>query len=285
MMIWARLLPILAVGLAVATCSEPADQAAGPEPAKLETLTLGITPALGPAASQRLYEPLATYLATEIEVAAAVRVSDSYRDLTRLVAAGEVQIAVLSPLGYVSAKRKMPGLKLLAIPIVEGQASYDAYIVSPAKSGIKTIEDLRGKTFGFIDRGSTSGYLYPLAYLRGLGHEPDEFFGAIRFAGDHAKLVEMLRSGELDGGATFTRDPSLRILAKTGRIPAEAFCASPSLDPKLVARLRELLLNCDRSGIGKLFLAQSYMQAFASAEDDYYDEVRRALRLVEATPR
>ena len=56
-----------------------------------------------------------------------------------------------------------------------GNTSYLARIWVRKESGLKTLEELRGKTIAFVDPSSTSGYVYPMVMLiqRGLVQNRD----------------------------------------------------------------------------------------------------------------
>lgn len=49
-------------------------------------------------------------------------------------------------------------------------------MVTHPNSGINQPADLKGKTFAFGDKGSTSGYLIPLHYLMTQGIDPERYF-------------------------------------------------------------------------------------------------------------
>ena len=66
-----------------------------------------------------------------------------------------------------------------------GRTFYHSQIITRKDSGIKDINDLKGKTFAFVDPSSTSGHLFPKAGLIKLGIDPEKFFGRVLFTGSH----------------------------------------------------------------------------------------------------
>ncbi len=260
-------------------------------------LIFGMAPVLGEADTLREYRPLVEYVGRHVGIPIEVRLSNSYAAVPKMLADFDIHLAILPPFTYVEAKRDNPGLILLATQIVDGSSTYAAYIITRDDSGIETLDDLRGKRFAFVDRHSTSGYLYPLAYLRSLGLEPDSFFGSVTFGGDHAQVIDMVLSRKVDAGATYSTaykidsvnrvdGKRLRILAKTGRIPLDAYCASPRLDRDLVQKVRNTLLGLStRTEEGRTVLrGLTSINGFVAVGDDHYDEVRRVARLVEDRP-
>ena len=79
------------------------------------------------------------------------------------------------------------------------------------------------------------------------------------------------------------KDTPFRILAKAGRIPYDAYCASSTLDPNFVEKLRDTLLGLStRTEEGRQVLGGlTNINGFVVVGDDHYDEVRRVARLIE----
>jgi ABC-type phosphate/phosphonate transport system substrate-binding protein len=69
---------------------------------------------------------------------------------------------------------------------------------------------------------------------------------------------------------------TFRILASTDRIPYDAYTVSSTMDPKLIARLQNVLLELEPGSemATELFRAQGQITGFTHAEDADYDGVR-----------
>ena len=86
----------------------------------------------------------------------------------------------------------------------DGSTGYYSVMVARADSGIKTLEDTKGKKLGFADADSTSGYLVPLVSLPGaVGAPVNEFFAETGFGGGHENLVLEVVKGTFDVGTTW----------------------------------------------------------------------------------
>lgn len=106
--------------------------------------------------------------------------------------------------GYVLANQRC-GVTVGAAAIRNGLPWYAAQFVVRADSGIESIEDLEGKTWGIPDFGSTSGYLYPRAMLEGAGISiPDE---NIVETGGHPNSMLAVYNGEVDFATGFFSPP------------------------------------------------------------------------------
>ena len=286
----------------VAESGEPAvtvpeqEPAESPKPALLnpDTIIFASTPYLGEGFLKDEFQPLVDYLAEKLGRPCELRMVDSYEKMIQLIGTAEVHLGVLSPLSYVRAKNSEPGLHLLASQVANGATTYSAYIISRNDVGVEDLSGLEGKRFGFVDKLSTSGYLYPMAEMKSLGLTPETFFSEILYAGDHEKLIEWVLDGKVDAGATSSsafnimkeKSPGkakLSIIAKSGRIPYDAVVANARLSPDLVARAREAILGLNtQDELGRRVLrGPTNINGFVPAEDNLYIDVRRALTSVE----
>jgi phosphate/phosphite/phosphonate ABC transporter binding protein len=258
-------------------------------------LIVGLTPFLSESKLKREFAPLVEYLGARLGVPAELVRAKSYADVARMLASHEVHMAILSPMAYVVAKGESPDLVLLATQIADGASTYAGYIVVRDDGPLERIEDLRGRRFAFVDRNSASGYLYPLVYLQATGIRPETFFSAQTFAGNHEQAILQVLDRRADAAAVaspvlrmvqeeLVDAKRLKILAKTGRIPFDAYCASPRLEQRIVDELRAGLLGLStRTDEGRRVLAGlTAINGFVAVGDDHYDEVRRVAAIVEA---
>lgn len=302
----------LALAAATAACSvrapepKPVGTTAG-ESAWTETSTLtgvpnplviGIMPVFHPNEMVKRFSLLASYIGTQLDTTVELRLSESYDEMVRLIATGEVDLAQLSPLVYVTAKEENPKLQLIATNIAEGSSTYSGYIVARTELNIRSLEDLENVRFAFVNEHSTSGYLYPYAFLLSGGIDPRRDFREIVMTGRHDTLLHYLVSGRIEAGATFSGTllhaertgmdtEQIEIVAKTGRIPYDAWVTRSGLDPSVTRRLRKSLLALstrDRRGRRILGPLRS-INAFAPTTDAHYDDVRAVKRALERARR
>ena len=87
----------------------------------------------------------------------------------------------------------------------DGSTGYYSVMLARKDSGIATLEDAKGKTLGYADPDSTSGYLIPLVTLPEAigGMKPDEYFSETSFNGGHENNVLALLDGKIDVGVTW----------------------------------------------------------------------------------
>ena len=88
---------------------------------------------------------------------------------------------------------------------LDGSFSYHSIGFARVDSGIADLANLEGKTFGFGDPNSTSGFLIPSVEIPQLGYsmEPGDFFGDVIFTGGHEQTIIAVNNGDIDAGVTW----------------------------------------------------------------------------------
>lgn len=254
-------------------------------------LKFGFTPVLGQEAERAEFEPLTAYLSDAIGQKVVLYVARNYGDLRTQMEAGDVDIGSFSPFAYVDAARGGK-IRIIAQSVIDGSATYRGIIVARKDSGLKTLTDLRGKRFAFVDPKSASGYVYPRAMLVEKGINPDTFFKETIFAGDHKKVIGAVLDRRVDAGATYDNalgiakasgmaSDNLVIVASTEPIPHDAIAVRIGLDNALSKRIQTALVNLDKTEAGRRVIAGSKkkLSGHVIAQDSTFDIVRRTAKI------
>lgn len=287
---WHKLFLIVALLLAAVVSSSAFAQSAASSVARRE-LKFGFTPVLSEREMQNEFEPLMTYLSDALGQRVVLYVAKDYGDLRTQMEAGFVDIGSFSPFAYVDAARG-GRIRIIAQSILEGSATYRGIIVVRKDSGLKTVADLKGKRFAFVDPKSASGYLYPRAMLLEKGIEPETYFKSTIFAGSHDKVIAAVLAGRTDAGSIYEGAlgvalrsgvpvENLVTIVSTEPIPHDAIAVHLDLDDALVKRIQLALINLDQSDAGRRVIAHSKkkLTGHVPAEDSLYDVVRRTAKL------
>jgi phosphonate transport system substrate-binding protein len=170
--------------------------------AKYPELTFAVVPAENASGVSDRYAPFMAYLSKELGVPVKLRIANDYAAVIEGQRAGNIQIAYYGPASYSTAY--MTGVK--TEPFVttrnnDGSIGYYSVIYVKADSPYKDIHDLKGKTIGFVDPNSTSGYNAPRFYLHKVGIDADAFFGKSIITGSHENGVIALGKGTVDCAA------------------------------------------------------------------------------------
>ncbi|MBW8639943.1 phosphonate ABC transporter substrate-binding protein [Hoeflea sp. WL0058] len=119
---------------------------------------------------------------------------------------GTLDYAELGASGYAKVYLTDPKAvePILTTIQTDGSTGYYSVMVARKDSGIKTLEDMKGKKLGFADPDSTSGFLVPSVSLPGdIGMPVEEYFAETGFGGGHENLVLEVVKGNFDAGTTW----------------------------------------------------------------------------------
>lgn len=132
-----------------------------------------------------------------------VTVPTSYAATIEEICASPTDTMVfIPPLGYALASQQC-GVDVSFKAIRKGFPVYWAAYIVARDSTYQTLADLQGKTWGYGDRGSTSGYMVPAVELAAAGVTP----GAEVQTGGHNQTVTAVYNGEVDFGTVFYSVP------------------------------------------------------------------------------
>ncbi len=148
---------------------------------------------------QQRFGKVADYLTEQLGVEVHYIPVKSYAAAITAFRNDQVQLAWFGGLSGVQARRLVPGSEALA----QGYEDqfFKSYIIANTRTGL-TPEDglsdeLRGKTFTFGSKGSTSG-----RFLREhFDAAPDEVFSRVGFSGDHSRTIVQVETGAYEVGA------------------------------------------------------------------------------------
>lgn len=284
---------ILAAGLLVVATL-------GGRPAAAQTsLHLALTPSQKPTDLLVAGEAFAAALGKLVGLPVRVTVASDYAAVIEALRNKTADLAFVHPVGYVLANREAKA-QIIAKDRWHGKTSYTARIWVRKDSGLKTLEELRGKTIAFVDPASSSGYVYPMVMLmqRGLvkGRDPKTFFKEAMFAGSHDAALLALLNGHVDALGSFDQAPEqylkdpaerekLTWLAESAPIPEGGICGREGLDPGVAAKVRAALLQMRGPEYEPLLKKLYDIDGFEPAEDREYEVVRAAMDLVGLKPR
>ncbi len=164
----------------------------------------------GENAQDRLnsFQCLADYTTETLGVETKLFAPADYNGVIQGLLGGTIDMAWLGASGYAATYLQDPeAVEPVLVKInLDGSYGYHSIGFARKDSGITKIEDLQGKTFGFGDPNSTSGYLIPSIEIPAeynVTMESGDFFGEVRFTGGHEQTIVAVAGGDINAGVTW----------------------------------------------------------------------------------
>lgn len=253
-------------------------------------------------------QEIADWLSTETGLSFKIEVGTSFAASIEAMGANKAQIGFLNTFSVLLAESKYgiePALAVvrkLAVNDISPdkdlagtmQPYYRGQFIAKADSGIKTLADLKGKTFCFVDPNSTSGYIVPRIILAANGINPDTDITPTN-AGSHNNVAIAVYNGDCDAGVTYINvmtDESADLAATypdiaTVVVPFYDSLAIPNdgvqfvknFDPELKAKIVAALLKMSEDETGKTYLKDLYnINGLVAIDPTFYDEFAKTLK-------
>lgn len=286
-------LALLALSVALqapsAPRAEPASKpvvTAAPAP-RSDRLLVGLIPEVNIFKQKARFKLLGEYLGRRIGVPVQLTILSRYGNVLESFTVQHMDGAFFGSFTGALAIERL-GVVPIARPVnLDGGSTYHGRIFVRKDSGLRTVADLRGKRMAFVDRATTAGYVFPLAWLRESGvKSPNAFFGEIYFTGSHDASIDAVLDRKADVGcakhSVYDRvrrenprvDSELVVLADSPSVPSNGLLVRADLAPDLKESLRRALLELDRDPEGARVLAQFGALRFIDTTAEDYAPVK-----------
>lgn len=157
-------------------------------------------PTENPTELQRQYAPLVAYLEQKLGTKVTYVPVIDYGAAVQALSAGKVDFAWLGGFTHVQAR-----VMADVVPLVQRDIDreFKSAFIAGAESGIRSPADLRGKSFAFGSKSSTSGHLMPRHFLlTEYQIDPDkDLAGKPVYSEAHDATVKIVESGKVQAGA------------------------------------------------------------------------------------
>ena len=259
--------------------------------AKPGVLTVGFIPAEDSRAMVRQSQAILDIVAKHTGMKIDTFVGSDYNATIEALRAGHVDVALLGPFSYVLATT-VSQVEAFAVTVTARsmQPSYKSIIIAAKDSPINSIADLKGRTFAFVDPGSTSGYMVPAAAFINAGITPEKDFKQVMYSGGHDSTIVSVGAGKVDAGAVADRIyergcakgladcNKLKVIWTSPAIPNDPLLYRKSLPEDMKKRIREAFFSIKNLAFGEM----GTVARFDPASDADYDplrEIAKALKL------
>lgn len=249
-----------------------------------DVIYLGFDRRLETKEDVKMYVPLLNYLEKETGYQFKVHVTPVNSSVVEELGLEKIQMAAIGTLGYLQASENYDAIITVKGLNMEDKDRYKAAIVTRPNSPIKTISDIRGRSFAFGDPASTQGHLIPRIMLSQKGIEISSLKYFQNFA-SHSEVANAVMSGRFEAGGmqdtlakALETEGLLKIVAVSEEYPSSGIAFSKGVNKDVIDRITQALVKFDPKGKEKASLyhwERSEMpHGFTYASDQDYYELR-----------
>ncbi|MTZ14948.1 putative selenate ABC transporter substrate-binding protein [Pseudomonas sp. JL972] len=253
-----------------------------------ETLRVSAIPDEAPTELIRKFKPLGEYLEKELGMPVKFTPVSDYAAVVEALASDRLDMAWLGGFTFVQTRLKTGN----AIPLV--QREQDEQFTSKfitADPAVKSLQNLKGKTFAFGSVSSTSGSLMPRYFMLKDGIEPEQFFSRIAYSGAHDATAAWVEAGKADAGvlnasvwdklvaAGKVNTDKVRVFATTPTYYDYNWTVRGTLDPALAEKIKAAFLALDPANPEhKAILDLQAASRFIATKPENYEGIEQAAR-------
>ena len=250
-------------------------------------LRVSAIPDEAPTELQRKFAPLGKYLEAQTGMKVVFTPVSDYAAVVESLATRKIDMAWLGGFTFVQARIRTNGT---AIPIVqrEEDARFTSKFIT-ADPAIRSLADLKGKTFAFGAPSSTSGSLMPRFFLQQAGLNPEKDFRNVAFSGAHDATVAFVAADKAEAGvlnasvwdklveARKVDTDKVRVFATTPPYIDYNWTVRGDLDPVIVKKLTDAFVRLDPKNPEQAeIMALQRASKFIPTRKENYDSIEKA---------
>lgn len=248
-----------------------------------QKILIGIVPEMNVFKQKQRFKLLGEYLSKKTGVAVEFTILSRYGNIVDSFSTEKMDGAFFGSFTGALAIKRL-GVVPLARPVnLDGSSTYHGYLFVRKDSGINGVKEMKNKKMAYVDKATTAGYLFPLAYLKENGvADTGRFFSKTVFTGSHDAAISAVLTRKADVGAAkhsiYDRerkhdprvDKELIVLAKSSSVPSNGLCVRSDLPEPLKNKLKSVLLGLHSDPAGKIVLKQfGALQFIETTAGDY----------------
>ncbi|MGA4531851.1 putative selenate ABC transporter substrate-binding protein [Ectopseudomonas chengduensis] len=253
-----------------------------------DVLKVSAIPDEAPTELLRKFKPLGAYLEQELGMKVEFVPVADYAAVVEALAADRIDMAWLGGFTFVQARLKTGN----AVPLVqrEQDAEFTSKFIT-SDPAVKSLQDLKGKTFAFGSVSSTSGSLMPRYFMLQDGIKPEDFFSRVAYSGAHDATAAWVQAGKADAGVL--NASVWQKLVDAGKVDTDkvkVFATTPTyydynwtvrgnLDADLQAKIKAAFLALDPAKPEqKAILDPQAASRFIETKPENYEGIEEAAR-------
>jgi len=224
---------------------------------------------------------LTNYLALNTNLNIRFRPSPDLGSAVDDLGTGQTQIAYLTPVAYIEARKKYGAIPLVA-PTAQGRPHFSLVIGVKTGSGINTPAELKGKRFAFGDQKA----LLQRAAVASMGLDLQDFSN-YAYLKHYDNIAKAVLAGDFEGGifkdsvAEGFKSKGIEVIGSTAPLPSYLFAVHPGMPVAVRNQLRDALLALKKSTPERAATLEAFdiaYDGFTLIDDAAYDTVRTLIQ-------
>ncbi len=278
--------------LTVASCTRDR----GPLGSAKNPIKFYLVPSVDAKLLEATGKEMKTYLEKTTPYKFEIAVPNSYVAVVEAMGTKRADIAALNTFGYIMANERYQAQARITF-IRSGKDTYQSQIIARADSKVKSLKDINGRKFAYVDPASASGYLMPAKLFADNKIKPSQTV----FANKHDNVIMMIYQKQVDAGATYYSPPNekgeiedarklvkaqypdvedkIKIIQLTEPIPNDPIVFRAGLDEKIKVEVVDALIKFMDTPEGQKSLNEVFgITGMIRSTDARYDSVRQILK-------
>ncbi len=220
----------------------------GPSASAKDRLVMGVHPYKPAVELHKIFKPIADHVSRKLGMPVELQIGKSYEDTAEKLASGTFDFSFMGPNTF-AKYGPVHQFKPLVQIVNAGKGSFYGVIVVKKGSPIRSVKDLKGRSFAFGDRNSTLTHVVPLYMMIQQDVHLRDLKKFAFLPGAHDNLALNVSAGTFDAAGMMPdiagKYPELEVLAQTPVLPEHVFAATSSMDAATFKKIQDALLSMD----------------------------------------
>ena len=205
-----------------------------------------------PVNMYKRYQPFCDYLTQHTPYRFELRICRNNKDAMHCLKRGKLQMALLEDIAFINAHDSIAAVPILKPLNDNGRPFVRSAIIVATNSPIRTVQDLKGRSFAFGPTHSIPGNLSARYFLFKRGVRLNDL-SAHATMKSNAEVIKAVLGREWEAGAVIDSiaeqyaPQGIRILAYSDPIPSSPIVVRADAPPRFVQAVVTALLRLDRS--------------------------------------
>ncbi len=250
-------------------------------------LRVSAIPDEAPTQLQRKFKPLGQYLQQKLGMRVEFTPVTDYGAAVEGLINHKIDMVWLGGFTFVQAKIRSKNQVMPLVQREEDEKFKSVFIT--ANPAIKSLADLKGKTFSFGAESSTSGHLMPRSFLLAARINPELDFKRIAFSGAHDATIAAVAAGKVDAGAlnisvweklqAKPENSKLQVIYTTPGYFDYNWTVRSDMPPELRKKISDAFLDLKKSDpVGAEILELQRASRFIPTKAENYSAIEEAAR-------